>query len=203
METIRKIKIYAFLCIGIIFLTSTIAMSSGKIRVLDFKYEKHEFLNGDVVLELPDKPQIKSINSYDKILVDEYVDLTTGHVEISVANVNKYNGLQQEKFENKLVTENIKRIYKDSLSISRIAVWYSKTPLILRVRTSFSNDTFSTEAEKQDRIRKDNEIFEHIIESFRYRKEDGTYAKPEIIRQKEEVKEIEFHGAEYHGGGNK
>jgi len=59
---------------------------------------------------------------------------------------------------------------------------------------------FPTPAERDERIRKDDEIFEHIVQSFRYRKKDGTYAKPEIIRQPEEVREGKKSGVEYHGG---
>ncbi len=56
-------------------------------------------------------------------------------------------------------------------------------------------------ADRDIRVSKDDEIFAHMVESFKYRKEDGTYAKPEIIRQAEEVKEVKHTGAEYHGNG--
>jgi hypothetical protein len=182
-----------------IFLISNIALSSGKIRFFEFKYEKFEFLSGDVVLELPGKSNRNMYLMYYKVLVDEYIDLTLGHAEISVVEVKKYKGQTEEKLKNKLVVSNTKYIYPDNSDISRTAFWYGRSPVVLRVSTAMMKDTFSTEAEKQDLIRKDDEIFEHIVESFRYRKEDGTYAKPEIIRQKEEVKEIESQGVSYDG----
>ena len=71
-------------------MTSTIAMSSGKIRVFDFKYEKFEFLNGNVAIELPGKSNRNLYSMYYKVLVDKYIDLTSGHGEISIASVKKY-----------------------------------------------------------------------------------------------------------------
>lgn len=202
MAAIKKFKIYAFLFIGIIFLTSAIAMSSGKIRVFDFKYEKFEFLNGNLILELPGKPNRNMYLMYYRVLMDECIDLTLGHFEISVVDVNKYKGPKEEEFKNKLEIRREKDIDKDGVAIFRTAFWYGENPIVFGVMTSTMTTTFPTEIEREECIRKDDEIFEHIVESFRYRKEDGTYAKPEIIRQKEKVKEIEFHGAEYHGNSN-
>lgn len=199
MKTIKKFKIFIILFIGIIFMTSTIAMSSGKIRVFDFKYEKFEFLNGNVAIELPGKSNRNLYSMYYKVLVDKYIDLTSGHGEISIASVKKYKGLKKEKFKDKLEVRKEESIYQNRIAIFRIAFWYGKKPIVFTVRSSISNNTFPTEVEKQERIDKDDEIFEYVVESFRYRKEDGTYVKPEIIRQPAVVKEIEYHGSEYHG----
>ena len=198
MATIKKFKIYIILFLGIIFLMGGIAMSSGKIRIFDFQYEKFEFLNGDVALELPGKSNRNLFLMYYKVLMDKAMSWEAGHFEISVIDVDKYRGPKKEEFKDKLVIKCIKHIDRDSLSIHRMAFWYGQNPIVVTVGTLVMNDTFPTEAEKQEQIQKDDEIFEHIIESFRYHKKDGTYAEPEIIRQPEEVKEIEYHGSEYH-----
>ena len=198
MEIIKKFKVYVFLFVGMLILMSTVAMSSGKIRVFDFKYEEFKFLNGDIILELPDRPGPLYGRMYYKVLVDEYIDLTSGHGEVSDLTINHYKVAIDESFINKLITERILEHRNTHDVIFRWAKWCGKLPIAFVLMTSWDGATFPSEAEKQDRIRKDDEIFEHIIESFRYRKEDGTYAKPEIIRQEEQVKEIEYHGSEYH-----
>lgn len=171
-------------------------------KIFEFKYEAFKFLNGDIELELPDNPQSKSVDGrYYKVLANKFIDFTSGHFEISAVDIDKYKGSKKEEFKNKWMIREIRDVSSNELSIARIAIWYGESPIILQITTSSVATTFPTSVEREARIRKDDEIFNHIVESFRYRKADGTYAKAEIIRQAEEVKEVERTGAEYHGNG--
>lgn len=183
MGNVKKLRTYAFLFMGMIFLTSAIAMSSGKIRIFDFKYEKFEFLNGEVVLELPDKSSNPTYGMYYKILMDKALSWEAGHFEVSIVNINKYKGPNKEESKNQLLIEIQNRFDTDGLDISRTAIWYGENPIVVRVKTSVTKNTFPTASEREACIHKDDEIFEHVVESFRYRKVDGTYAAPEIVRQ--------------------
>lgn len=200
MNVLKSVKVFLSLFTAMTTLIGCTNVSSEKkVRVFDFKYEVFDFLNGAVVFDLPDKPKARSVDGYDKILVDKYISFTIGHAEISVVSVNMFLGSVREEVKNKIVIRTIKAADVENIDIARIAIWYGVNPMILQVTTNALAGTFPTQADLDDRIRKDDEIFEHIVQSFQYRKEDGTYAKPEVVRQADEVTEEKFKGVEFHG----
>lgn len=187
----KALRAFILIVVGwLFFLAAMNAMArKGDIRVFDLKYEKFEFFNGDVIVELPDKPRREITALYYKVLMDQAMSLVAGHSEISVIRLNKYAGPMEDKFKSKLVVEKETDNDKDGLTVYRYAFWYGKVPIVFALTTGMTPNTRLAPADRDARIAKDDEIFEHIVESFRYRKEDGTYAKPEIVRQPDEVKD--------------
>lgn len=190
-------KIFNFFALGLFLLICTMLLLNtifgrkrGDIKVYDFKYERLEFFKGTVALQLPNNPRHEMTAYYYKVLMDQALCWEAGNFEISVVDITRYEGPRKEKFEDEFKNKLEIVVWKDidENTIDRMAFWYGENSFALDTHTWWSEGMFSTPADCDTRIKKDDEIFEHIIQSFRYRRDDGTYAKPEIVYKPDEIR---------------